>query len=439
MNRVDANWPGNEYPLGELHPNDSKLNISHGDTMKFWPPIFCLLISMSMTPVLTIAQSHANDSIPSETLVYEGSEGVGLGKHIVFIANDHEYRSEQSCPLMAKILAKRHGFKCTVLFGIDEAGNITAGAKNLPGLQALKDADLVFFFTRFMNLADEQADLLVDYFERGGPAVGVRTSTHCFNGQKGKWEKLNFNYQGNDYLGGLGEQVFGNTWHKQRGQSHYGTNHVLGCTVSPLDSAKTHPILRGVGPIHAYSGAYESQPPTDATPLIDVQVLKTFHTSDQVHPNKPIVNGGWTRDAYVAPSGAKKNGRIVYASFGASEDMLDEDCRRFFANACLWACGMEDKIKPDLDVNIVGKYAPTPFSTGCYYVEGVKPKDLAAWDSQVMPATAKMGGFDDPKFAGRIPAPLIHRPGLREKLAQHYPEIFGSDVELKKRPKKNKK
>lgn len=126
----------------------------------------------------------------AETLVYEGSEGLGKGKHIVFIANDHEYRSEQSCPVLAKILAKHHGFRCTVLFGLDEQGAIKAGAANLPGLESLQDADMLFFFARFMNLSDQQAGLLVDYFERGGPAVGVRTSTHCFNGQRGKWKSL---------------------------------------------------------------------------------------------------------------------------------------------------------------------------------------------------------------------------------------------------------
>ena len=43
----------------------------------------------------------------AELLVYEGSGGIGQGKHIVFIANDHEYRSEEACPTLAKILAKR--------------------------------------------------------------------------------------------------------------------------------------------------------------------------------------------------------------------------------------------------------------------------------------------------------------------------------------------
>lgn len=117
----------------------------------------------------------------AEPLVYEGTAGIGAGKHIVFIANDHEYRSEQSCPLLAKILAKHHGFRCTVLFGIDEQGAIKAGAAEVPGMEVLQDADVLVFFTRFMNLPDAQADLLVDYFERGGPAVGIRTSTHCFN------------------------------------------------------------------------------------------------------------------------------------------------------------------------------------------------------------------------------------------------------------------
>src|SRR5210317_751167 len=155
--------------------------------MKTIRDFLCLAVSAAVL----FSPAMAEDSAP---LVYEGTDGPGKGKHIVFIANDHEYRSEETCPLIAKIMAKYYGFRCTVLFGIDEDGHIRAGGAPVPGMEALKDADLLFFYTRFMKLPDEQADLLVDYFERGGPAVGLRTSTHCFNGQKGKWEKLNFNY-----------------------------------------------------------------------------------------------------------------------------------------------------------------------------------------------------------------------------------------------------
>ncbi|MFT7632060.1 MAG: hypothetical protein ACI87E_003107 [Mariniblastus sp.] len=360
----------------------------------------------------------------ADHLIYEGTEGIGKGKHIVFIANDHEYRSEQTCPLLAKILAKHHGFKCTVLFGLDENKCIKAGATDTPGMEALKDADMLFFFTRFMKLPDDQIQHLVNYFERGGPAVGVRTSTHCFNGQQGTWEKLNFNYGGEDYRGGMGEQVFGNTWNRERGQSHYGSNHQMGCTLTADPAATDHLILSGVNPIHAYSGAYLSQPPADASPLLRVQVLNTFHSSDDVNKDKPIVNAGWTRESYVAPSGDKKNARIVYTSFGASEDLLDEDGRRFMLNACLWAAGMEDKIKPNLDVSIVGEFSPSAYTNGLYY-EGVKPTDLAGWDSRIMPASANLKGIDNPKFMKRSKAILKNRPGLRKELETKHPDLFG--------------
>ena len=46
-------------------------------------------------------------------VVYEGKAGPGVGKHIVFVTGDEEYRSEESMPMLAKILAgeiaNRHG------------------------------------------------------------------------------------------------------------------------------------------------------------------------------------------------------------------------------------------------------------------------------------------------------------------------------------------
>src|SRR5688572_10420564 len=83
-------------------------------------------------------------------LVYEGKSGPGLGRHIVFLAGDHEYRSEETLPALARILALRHGFKCTVLFTVDrESGEIVPGNSNMPGLEALASADLAVFFLRF--------------------------------------------------------------------------------------------------------------------------------------------------------------------------------------------------------------------------------------------------------------------------------------------------
>ena len=39
-------------------------------------------------------------------VVWEGDAGPGKGKHIVFIAGDHEYRGEETLPALARILAK---------------------------------------------------------------------------------------------------------------------------------------------------------------------------------------------------------------------------------------------------------------------------------------------------------------------------------------------
>ncbi|MEL7496718.1 MAG: ThuA domain-containing protein [Planctomycetota bacterium] len=372
--------------------------------------------------ILLLCLLWTQTGLADDVLVYEGTDGVGKGKHIVFIANDHEYRSEQTCPLIAKLLAKHHGFKCTVLFGLDRDGHIKAGAADLPGMEALEDADLLVFFTRFMKLKDEQADLLVDYFERGGPVVGLRTSTHCFNGQSGKWAKLNFNYEKDDYRGGLGEQVFGNTWHKERGQSHYGSNHKMSCTITPAKGVE-HAILTGVGPIHAYSGAYRSQPPADATPLLQVQVLNTFQPSEEANQEKPIVNAGWTREQYVAPSGKTKNARVVYTSLGASEDLLDQDARRLLTNACFWAIGLESKIANDLEVSIVGKYHPTFYTNGVY-VGGVKPQDLAGWDSEIMPISSPIVGINDKRFLRRSELIFSGRPDMKKRLMKQQPDLF---------------
>ena len=52
-------------------------------------------------------------------LVYPGGHGPGRGKRIVLIAGDQEYRSEESIPALAQILAVRHGFHCTGLFSVN--------------------------------------------------------------------------------------------------------------------------------------------------------------------------------------------------------------------------------------------------------------------------------------------------------------------------------
>jgi hypothetical protein len=130
---------------------------------------FARLVSLAF---IAIGLSFASP-LSAAGLVYEGTSGVGHGKHIVFLAGDHEYRSEETLPALARILARHHGFKCTVLFNVDkDSGEIVPGNSNMPGMEALDTADLAVVFLRFQNFPPEQMKHLDDYLNRGGPVVG---------------------------------------------------------------------------------------------------------------------------------------------------------------------------------------------------------------------------------------------------------------------------
>ena len=154
-------------------------------------------------------------------VVFEGSEGPGKGRNIVFLVGDEEYRSEDSMPQLAKILAVHHGFKCTVLFAINkETGEIDPKTlDNIPGLQALDTADLMVMFLRFRELPDEQMKRIIDYTNSGKPIVGFRTSTHAFFYRKNTNSPYaKYSWQNKEFDGGYGRQVFGETWINHYGQ-----------------------------------------------------------------------------------------------------------------------------------------------------------------------------------------------------------------------------
>src|SRR3984893_16196989 len=142
-------------------------------------PISARVLFLALLMILLVGRAQAADP----WVVYEGSKGPGQGKHIVLISGDEEYRSEEALPQLGKILARHHGFKCTVLFAIDpKDGTINPNVNdNIPGLEALKKADLMIIFTRFRNLPDKQMKHIADYVDSGRPIVGLRTATHAFN------------------------------------------------------------------------------------------------------------------------------------------------------------------------------------------------------------------------------------------------------------------
>ncbi|HMC61796.1 MAG TPA: hypothetical protein VKJ01_21565, partial [Candidatus Solibacter sp.] len=98
---------------------------------------------MSYSTILRAAMAFlafAACALAQPVLELGGGTGTGRGKHIVLIAGDQEYRSEESIPALARILASRHGFHCTVLFSTNrQTGQIDPGTlDNIPGLDALR-------------------------------------------------------------------------------------------------------------------------------------------------------------------------------------------------------------------------------------------------------------------------------------------------------------
>src|SRR5436190_13635989 len=142
-----------------------------------------------------------------DSVVYEGKEGPGKGKHIVFVTGDEEYRSEEGLPMLARILAVRHGFKCTVLFPINpEDGTIDPNNQtNIVGLKALESADMMVILTRFREPPVEQMKYIVDFINAGKPVFGLRTATHAFAISRNKQSPYaKWDSQSKEWPGGFG-------------------------------------------------------------------------------------------------------------------------------------------------------------------------------------------------------------------------------------------
>ena len=303
-------------------------------------------------------------------VVYEGNQGNGKGKHIVFLTGDEEYRSEEGMPMMGKILAKRHGFKCTVLFAIDpETGNIDPDNQtNLPGFEQIADADLLILFYRFREPNDEQMKIFKDYLESGKPIIGLRTATHAFNMKRNKTGLYaHYDFRSRTWPGGFGQQVLGETW-----INHHG-HHKREATRGLVNGMRqNHPILKGVTDVFGTSDVYgiRNLKPT-AQVLLYGATLTGMKPADPVKLETSLMPLAWTR-TYTGKSG--NTNRVFCTTMGASVDLLSEDLRRLLVNACYWALEMEDRIPKKSNVDYVGAYNPTFYGFGDYK-KGVKPAD----------------------------------------------------------------
>jgi type 1 glutamine amidotransferase len=289
---------------------------------------------------------------------YPAGDGPGAGKHLVLLAGDEEYRSEEALPMLAKILSVRHGFKCTVLFSADPDGTINPNlGTSLSKPETLDSADAIIMSLRFRKWPDEAMKHFDDAIQRGIPVIGLRTSTHAFQ-LPGSSAFKQYNNFGKDVLG----EKWISHWGQHKGEATRGVIE---------ESAKSNPLLRGVEDVFGDSDVYEAYPPADATILMRGLVLKGMKPGDPAAVrdkkrasdgetqdiNTPMMPVAWSRE--VQNSSGKTN-KVLCTTLGAATDLASEDLRRLVINGVYWGLGMEVPAKAD--ATLVGDFQPTDYS-----------------------------------------------------------------------------
>lgn len=322
---------------------------------------------------LTLQTSNPADV----SVTYSARNGPGQGRHIVLLAGDEEYRSEEALPMLAKILSQRHGFRTTVLFSVDPDGTINPkNGRSLSNPAALETADAIVMALRFRAWPDEDMARFDKILKAGKPIVSLRTSTHAFNGfPKGSpWETWNYNNQG-----GFGRRVLGETW-----VTHWGRHKVEATRGVIEDSQRGNPLLRSVENVFGDTDVYEAYPPSDATILMRGIVLqglppdsppasysKRRATDKQEQGvNDPAMPIAWTR---LHKNDSGTTNRILTTTMGSATDLENEGLRRLVVNAVYWGLGFD--VPARANVTYVDEYDPSFYGFEGFR-KGLRPSDF---------------------------------------------------------------
>ena len=224
--------------------------------------------------------------------VLEGGRRPVAQPRVVFVAAEDEYGAKETLPAFARELEEKLEWSTRVVQSDDKS--------DVPGLEALEDADLLVLYMRRRTLPDEQLGRFKRHFEAGKPVVALRTSSHAFQ----NWLEFDKLVLGGNYNGHHGE----------------GTTTLI---MPASDAAAQHPILRGI--------AFDAAPWESPASLYRAAPLQEGTT--------PLLTGKWKDKPQepVAWTNTHNGGRVFYTSLGHAEDFKDPRFRRLLANGILWA------------------------------------------------------------------------------------------------------
>lgn len=235
---------------------------------------------------------------------------------IVFVTGDHEYSGESTLPVVAANLEKNYGFRTKVLKAYPDHNS----EENIPGLEALKDADVAVFFLRWRRLPADQVKYIEDYLKSGKPLMGFRTTTHAFNYPKGHpLEKWN----------AFAEWAFNAPpgWGGKAAHTHYGHN--SSTDVRVISAAAKNTLLTGVADsFHVRSWLYR------VLPDYPVQGSTWLLMGRAINPDKAAIENpvAWTgKNSYGA--------KFFMTTMGHPEDFDQEPFQRLVINAIHFLAG----------------------------------------------------------------------------------------------------
>lgn len=329
------------------------------------------------------AQERAEDDafahpVPEDPrwLTYPAKNPTADTRHVVFLAADQEYRSEECLPMLARLFAEKHDMHCTVLFALDGEGRVDPTAKikwqdktvehDLPGLEHLESADAVVFYTRLLSLPPAQLERIYDYLDSGKPILTVRTGNHGF---------IDWDYRVNGERRRFGEHVCGGTF-----RGHHGRWSRDSTRGTPVPENAEHPVLRGVDDVWGTTDVYRTYPegeslPEGCVPLLMGQPLMGRSPDDEPNTDLIPLPVAWVTEW---TGNAGKTARVFHTTMGSARDFECEDVRRLVLNGILWGLEDEGAIRSDLDLGIVGEYSPR--KSGFDYEKlGVRPRKPAAF------------------------------------------------------------
>lgn len=222
--------------------------------------------------------------------------------HVVVLLGEEEYNTATTVP---KFAAEELGkdYRVSLVF-LDEQTK-----DRFPGLEVIKEADVLFISARRRPLIPEQMQLIKDYVASGKPVLGIRTASHAFHLRNKPAPEGLADWPEIDAV------VFGGSY-----SNHHG--HDKKSAVWPLAESKDHPILKGIpaAEFTGHGGLYQTAPlQPGTTELLRGKV-------DGVAQHEPVA---WTFTR-------KDGGRSFYTSLGHPDDFHAAEFKTLLKNALAW-------------------------------------------------------------------------------------------------------